>query len=131
MGVEDEADSEEVSKTEEAMEVEVGEVLDSVVDSVEATVVGMEAQMEAQMVPLLQTRPLDQEVVEVDLEGSVMGSEELSLQIATAHRLVGMIRVVVVAHMMTETAVTVVAAAEATAIETEPLVVEVEATWSR
>lgn len=118
--------SEEVSKTEEAMVVEVGEVLASEVDLEEVIVVG--TRMELPTAPLHPTLQLVQEVAEVDSEETVVDSEEHNPQIAMVHLLVGMIHVVVVAHLMIETADTV-AAAEDTAIEMPE--VEVEATWSR
>lgn len=123
---EEEVVSEVDSKIEEAMVVEEEEVLASEVDLEEVIVVGI--RMEPPTALLHLTLRLDQEVVEVDLEETVVGLEEHNLQIAMGQLLVGMIRVAVVAHMMTETADTAAAAGD-TAIEMRE--VEVEATWSR
>ena len=96
----------------------------------EVIVVGI--RMEHPTAPLHQTPQLDQEVVEVDLEETATGSEELNLQIAMAHRLVGMIHVVVVAHLKTETAdivAAVIAVMVTVAATLEPAAAA--ATWSR
>jgi hypothetical protein len=122
----DEGALEEVSKIVEVMGV-VEEVLDTKdgVATDEEIVVGMVGQMDMVLPQMLQ---LVQEVAVADIAEE--GMAEL-VQIETVLRqVVGMIRVVADAHMMTETAV-IVAAIEATEIVTEHPVVEAAAIWSR
>jgi hypothetical protein len=132
----DEVASEEVSKTAEVMG-EVEEALDTKGVGVskagevmeEAIGVGMVGRM---AMARLQMPQLVQEVVEVALVAA--SAEEgmvLALQIETdLHQVVGMTRVVAVAHMMTETLDTE-PPIEAMEIAMQHLVVEVVATWSR
>jgi hypothetical protein len=127
-----EVDSEEASKTEEVMEEAEGEVLATKAATVEVIA-------EVKMVTLhpLLTLQLDQVVGEV--VASVPGGMGavgaiLVLQNATVlacqRQVVGMTRVVAVAHMMTDPE-DIVAATEGTVIAMDHLEVEVAATWSR
>jgi hypothetical protein len=133
--------SEEVSKIEEAMAAVVEEeVLDTKAashpeaDSAAATVVGMVAQTDMVLpLPTLLLAPVVHvvEAVATAEEGMVA----LDLLIATAlgcpRLLVGMIRVVVAAHMMTDPADTVATTVEDTETVMEPHEVEAVAIWSR
>lgn len=135
MGEGVEVGSEEGSKTEEAMEVVAGEVSASEEVSVVEIVVGME------MVHPLLTPQLGQEdpVVVVD-DSNPLSSEMNSaaateaqvviLVLQTAMALVGMIRVVVVAHLMIDLA-DIVAVVEVTPTVTVEDQVEAAAIWSR
>jgi len=67
-------------------------------------------------------------IAEEDMEAP---APPIAMVLACQRQLVGMIRVVAVAHMMTDPADTVATAVEATEIATVHLVVEVVAIWSR
>jgi hypothetical protein len=122
-----EVDLEEASKTVEVMEAEGGASASEAV-SVEEIVVGMEDPTEY---PLLMPQP-DQVAVGVALAAVDMAVGEAIpvLQIATAQRLVGMTRVVAVAHMKTDPA-DIVAATEVMVIAMAHLEVVVVVIWSR
>ena len=136
---EDEVGSGEVSRTVESMEVGEEVVLATKVVEVsrevvmaEEIVVGLAAPMDTvrplQMLPQVQV--VHAEVASVALVEA--GMEDLAPLIATAlaRQLVGMIRVVAVAHMMTDPVDIAVVAVEAMGIAMHH-VVEVVATWSR
>lgn len=96
----------------------------------EEIVVGMVGQTD---MALLQMPQLVQEVVVVVGLAAGMVEEDMALALqneTVLRQVVGMIRVVADAHMMTETAV-IVAAIAAMEIVMEHLVVEAAATWSR
>ena len=149
MVAEAEGASGEVSKTEAASKVVVAEeelvtkeAEDSHPEAVTAAaeiVVGVEAQM-VMLLLLLMLQLVQAVHVVVATAEAVMGIAEGDMEaqvpqiaVVLAHRrqLVGMIRVVAVAHMMTDPVATVAVTFEATEIATALLVVEVVATWSR
>lgn len=131
-----EVDSEEVSKIEVDMVAVEEEVLDT--KEVEAFHPEVEEVIAVGMVDLTDTvHPLTPQLDQVEEEVEALAEatvEEVlvapALQIATAHQhlLVGMIHVVVVAHMMTDPADIVEAEDMETVMDQ---LVEVAATWSR
>jgi hypothetical protein len=149
MAEEVEGASEEASKTEVASKVAVAEEElatkeaeashPEVVTAAAEIVVGMEAQMD--MLHLLLMLQLAQVAhVVVATAAAVVGIAEedmeapappIAMVLSCQRQRVGMIRVVAVAHMMTDPADIVATVVEAMEIATVPLVVEVVATWSR
>jgi hypothetical protein len=134
---EDEADSEVASRNGVAMAAEEVVLATKAAEAFHeedkaVTVVRMEVPMDIARHPM---RLLDQEAEEAVLEEAVMAAEEgmvapvplIAMDLAAQHQLVGMTRVVAVAHMMTGPADIV--AVEDTTIGTELVVVV--ATWSR
>jgi hypothetical protein len=144
----EEVASEEASKTEEATAAveeeawatkEVGASREEATEVAAEIAVGMAAQ-EAQMdmehpLQMLLLDPVVHVVVAVVAAIAEGGMAALDPQIATIlarrRQLVGMTRVVAVAHMMTDPAAIEAAAVELTEIATAPLVVEVAVTWSQ
>lgn len=101
-------------------------------------VVGMEARMDMEhLLLMLQLAQVAHVVVAtvvavgITEEGMEVPAPRIAMVLACQRQLVGMIRVVAVAHMMTDLADIVETVAEAMEIATHPPVVEAVATWSR
>jgi hypothetical protein len=132
MAEEAEVDSEAASRNEEAMVVaeEVLATKEVVAfhpeEAMEEIAVGMEDQTDTPPQMLQPVQVAEAEVAMAE-EGLVVPVLQIATALAFQRQLVGMTRVVAVAHMMTDPADTVAVEATTTVME----LVEVAATWSR